>query len=54
LEPWTSFPNNLNKAIEQGTQAQLKGGKTLKVSLTATVIVNADTVSNIDSFGKIS
>lgn len=54
LEPWTSIPNNLNQAIEQGTQSQLGGGETLKVSLTATIITNVDTVNNIDQFGTVS
>jgi hypothetical protein len=54
LEPWTSIPNNLNQAIEKGTQSQLGGGVTLKVSFTATIITEADTVTNIDQFGTVS
>ena len=54
LEPWTSIPNNLNQAIEQGTQSQLRGGETLKVSFTATIITDVDTVNNIDQFGTVS
>jgi galactose mutarotase-like enzyme len=54
LEPWPSIPNDLNQAIQQGTQAQLRGGETLKVSITASVITGMDTVNNIDISGTVS
>ncbi len=38
LEPWSSMPNNLDKAIERNTQSVLKGGGSRTVSLTARVI----------------
>lgn len=54
LEPWTSIPNNLDKAIAQGTQSHLEGGETLTISLTATAIAGRDHVSSIDRFGNVS
>ena len=54
LEPWTSIPNSLDKAIEQGTQSHLKGGETLTASIAATVISGLDSVNNIDQLGNIS
>ena len=54
LEPWTGIPNNLNKAIEIGTQTRLKGGETIKVSLTATVITGYDSVRQVNLDGSYS
>jgi hypothetical protein len=53
LEPWTSIPNNLNQAIEAGTQSHLKGGGQVTVSLNAVIISGKDTVSQIDLDGTV-
>ncbi len=52
LEPWTSIPNNLNQAIATGNQKFIKGGETLRVSLTATVITGTDSVQQIHLDGS--
>ena len=54
LEPWTGIPNNLNQAIQLGNQTQLKGGETIRVSLTATAITGRNTVRQIDLDGSIA
>jgi hypothetical protein len=54
LEPWTSIPNSLPKAIEMGNQAQLKGGGSLTVALNATVITGRNTVTSINPDGTVS
>jgi len=54
LEPWTSIPNNLDQAIERGTQAQLKGGETLDVTLCAVAISGREHVSAIRADGTVS
>jgi hypothetical protein len=53
LEPWTSIPNDLNQAIERGTQLQLKGGETLEVTLSAVAISGRETVSAIGTDGTL-
>ncbi len=53
LEPWSSIPNNLDKAIEAGTQIRLKGGGSLTVALTATAITGSETVSSVELDGTI-
>ena len=54
LEPWSGIPNDLNKAIELGNQTHLKGGGSLTVSFTASVITGRDTVHQIDLHGNVS
>jgi galactose mutarotase-like enzyme len=54
LEPWTSMPNSLPAAITSGTQAQLKGGGHLSVSLAATAISGVDAVTEINLNGAVS
>jgi hypothetical protein len=54
LEPWTSIPNALPKAIEANTQRRLKGGESLRVSLCASAISGRDTVEKIDLNGTVS
>lgn len=53
LEPWTSIPNDLSKAIEKGTQSKIKGGGQIKVSFSASVITGHDSVQMIEPDGKI-
>lgn len=53
LEPWTSIPNNLDQAIQRGTQAMLKGGETLEVTLSAVAISGHETVSAIGTDGTL-
>ena len=52
LEPWTSFPNTLDKSIQAGTQAHLKGGDRLTLSFCATAISGMDRVNGIDFNGN--
>jgi hypothetical protein len=54
LEPWTSIPNNLTKAIERGVQTVIKGGESLSIRFNAVVITDHDRVSGIDLDGNIS
>jgi hypothetical protein len=53
LEPWTSIPNNLNLALESGTQAILKGGETTTFSCTATAITGRKKVERIGILGEV-
>lgn len=54
LEPWTSFPNNLPKAIDRGTQAILKGGESITVQFNTIVITGIEEVKDIDLDGNVS
>lgn len=54
LEPWTSIPNSLPKAIEMGTQFILKGGEKIQIALTATAITGKNTIQNIDLSGEVA
>lgn len=54
LEPWTSMPNSLAKAMEKNTTIQIRGGDSLTVPLTAVVITNANKISNIEINGTVS
>ena len=54
LEPWTTIPNSLSKAIETGSQAVLKGGEQISVPFSATVISGRDTVKNIQLNGEVA
>jgi len=53
LEPWTSIPNSLEKALDLGTGAHLKGGEQISVSLSATAITGLETVTKINPDGSI-
>jgi hypothetical protein len=53
LEPWTSIPNDLNKAIENGTQSSLKGGGSKVVSLCASVLYNTKSIREIKTDGTV-
>jgi hypothetical protein len=52
LEPWTGIPNDLQAAIKLGNQTHLKGGETIKVSLTATAITGCDSVREVNLDGS--
>lgn len=54
LEPWTSAPSSLAKAMEQNTTIRIKGGESLTVPLTAVVITNANKISNIGINGTVT
>lgn len=54
LEPWTSIPNNLPKAIETDSQFNLKGGEHIQIALTATAITGKDTIQNIGLNGEVA
>ncbi len=54
LEPWTSAPNDLEKAIEQNTTFKIKGGENITIPLTAVVIINANKVNNIEINGTVT
>lgn len=53
LEPWTSIPNNLNQAIQNGKSANLKGGGSLAASLCATVIYDKKSIKEIKPDGTV-
>lgn len=53
LEPWTSIPNNLSEAIKRGNQMIIKGGDTLEVPFTTTVITDRSIVKCIDIDGNV-
>jgi hypothetical protein len=53
LEPWTSIPNNLNLALESGTQATLKGGEETTFSCTATAFIGRKKVERIGILGEV-
>ena len=53
LEPWTSIPNNVNKAIQRGTQKILKGGECIQTSLCAMAISGREKVDHISINGTI-
>lgn len=53
LEPWTSIPNSLTKALERGTQARIEGGESLVFPLITTVITNQTVVKHIDLDGTV-
>jgi galactose mutarotase-like enzyme len=53
LEPWSSIPNHLDKAIERGTQLKLKGGAQIEFPMCATVITGREHVQAIDLDGKV-
>jgi galactose mutarotase-like enzyme len=53
LEPWTSIPNNLNIALESGTQAILKGGEKITFSCTATAFAGLKEVKRIGINGEV-
>lgn len=53
LEPWSSIPNNLDQAIQQGSQIRLEGGGSRTVSLTATVITGCQTVNEVKLDGTV-
>ena len=53
LEPWTSIPNSLTEAIDQGTAALIKGGERIKVQLCAVAITGLEKVDDISLTGVV-
>lgn len=53
LEPWTSIPNNLNLALESGTQATLKGGEAITFTCTATAFTRREKVKRVEISGEV-
>lgn len=53
LEPWTSIPNNLNIALESGTQAILKGGEKITFSCTAVAFAGLREVNRVGIRGEV-
>jgi hypothetical protein len=53
LEPWTSIPNNLNIALDSGTQANLKGGEEIAFSCCATAFSQKENVMRIGIDGLV-
>jgi hypothetical protein len=53
LEPWTSIPNNLDQAIQRGTQRTIEGGGRIKVQFSAVVITGQEEIKHIDPDGTI-
>lgn len=53
LEPWTSIPNDLNQAIQKGTQVHLKGGGSKVVSLCAQVLHHTKSIREIKTDGTV-
>jgi galactose mutarotase-like enzyme len=53
LEPWTSIPNDLSKAMQRGTQKVLRGGESIQTSLCAVAISGREEVKHISIDGKI-
>ncbi|MDW7670506.1 MAG: aldose 1-epimerase [Bacillota bacterium] len=52
VEPWSSIPNHLSKAIETGTTLHLEGGGDLQVEMSAAVITGVSTVSHLSLDGS--
>jgi hypothetical protein len=53
LEPWSSYPNHLEKVIDQQRQIKLEGGGQKKVSVTAVAIHGMETVKQISLEGVV-
>ena len=53
LEPCTSFPPSLTKAISQNTQLRLAPGETLKTEISVTVFRNIERVEEISPSGEV-
>ena len=54
LEPWTTIPNQLDRRIESGTQAHLKGGERTHLYLHCDLpSQGGDQVNHIDIHGEI-
>ena len=53
LEPWTSAPNNLTKALQEGTTATLEGGKSIHISMCAVAITEVASVGGISVDGRV-
>lgn len=53
LEPWTSIPNSLEKAMERGTAARLKGGESISVKLSAVAIAGRADVKGVELDGTV-
>ncbi len=53
LEPWTSIPNSLPKAMERGSHTVLKGGESLTVQFNTVAITGLEEVKGIEMDGKV-
>ena len=53
LEPWTTYPDNLEKATELGTSVKLAPGASLEAELKAVAFSGIGRVSRLDSDGCI-
>lgn len=54
LEPWTSHPGGMAKALERGAAARLAPGASLETSLLAVAYEGLDSVKSIDGEGVVS
>jgi hypothetical protein len=53
LEPWTSYPNSFDDAVENGTIRKILGNETITIPITAVAISGLETVSEIDISGSV-
>jgi hypothetical protein len=53
VEPWTSYPDDLNKAVEAGTTKVLSPSEELRVKLLAIAYDGVAGVSRISSEGEV-
>ena len=53
LEPCSSYPPSLARAIEAGTQLRLEPGERIETELSAVVFKGIPTVSHITSDGEV-
>lgn len=53
LEPWTSIPNSLTKALQEGATATIDGGGCIEVSLCAVAFTGFESVDGISLDGHV-
>lgn len=53
LEPWSSMPNSLDKAIAAKTTLSLKGGEQIELEMSVPVITGRKRVQSINLYGEI-
>ena len=54
LEPWTTYPDNLTQAAEQGTTVKMAGGGTLEAEIRAVAYSGVERVSALSSDGQVT